>query len=75
MKSKIKAIISIVPKNKTHLVDEVCIDMGDNDGAYKIKGDTSLGNQKYVVELPVEDILHALKLYSYGEELETLCYK
>ena len=49
--------------------------MGDNDGAYKIKGDTSLGNQKYVVELPVEDILHVLKLYSYGEELEILCYK
>lgn len=70
MKSKIKAIISIIPKTKTHLVDEVCIDMGDNDGAYRIKGDTLLGSQKYIVELPVKDILHALKLYSYGEEIK-----
>ena len=70
MKSKIKAIISIIPKTKTHLVDEICIDMGDNDGAYRIKGDTLLGSQKYIVELPVKDILHALKLYSYGEEIK-----
>ena len=70
MKSKIKAIISILPKTKTHLIDEVCVDMGDNDGAYGIKGDTSLGSQKYIVELPVKDILHALKLYSYGEEIK-----
>ena len=70
MKSKIKTIISIIPKTKTHLVDEVCVDMGDPYGAYRIKGDTSLGSQKYVVELPIKDILHALNLYSYGEEIE-----
>lgn len=70
MKSKINAIISIIPKTKTHKVDEVCIDMDDPYSAYKIKGDTSLGSQKYVVELPVKDILHALRLYSYGEEIK-----
>lgn len=70
MKSKIKAIISIIPKTRTHLVDEVCIDLGDALGAYRIKGDTALGSRRYVVELPVEDILHALDLYSYGEEIE-----
>lgn len=70
MKDKIQLIISIIPKTKTHKVDEVCIDMGDPYGAYKIRGDTSLGSQKYVVELPVKDILHALRLYSYGEEIK-----
>ena len=70
MKSKIKATISIIPKTKTHLIDEVCIDLGDPYGAYRIKGDTSLGSQKYAVELPVKDILHALQLYSYGEEIK-----
>lgn len=70
MKSKIKAIISIIPKTKTHLVDEICIDMGNPYGAYRIKGDTSLGTIKYCVELLTKDILHALKLYSYGEEIE-----
>lgn len=70
MRDKIQLIISIMPKTKTHKVDEVCIDMGDPYGAYKIKGDTSLGSQKHVVELPVKDILHALRLYSYGEEIK-----
>ena len=70
MKSKIQMIVSIIPKTKTHKVDEVCIDMGDPYGAYRIKGDTSLGSQKYVVELPIKDILYALNLYSYGEEIE-----
>ena len=70
MKSKIQMIISIIPKTKTHKVDEVCIDMGDPYGAYRIKGDTSLGSQKYIIELPIKDILHALNLYSYGEEIK-----
>lgn len=70
MKSKIQMIVSIRPKTKTLLKDDVAIDMGDPYGAYRIKGDTSLGSQKYVLELPVKDILHALKLYSYGEEIE-----
>ena len=70
MKSKIQMIISIRPKTKTQLKDIVAIDMGDLYSAYKIKGNTSLGSQKYVLELPVEDILHALKFYSYGEEIE-----
>lgn len=69
VKSKIQLIISIMPKTKTHLKDEVFIDMGDPYGAYRIKGDTSLGTIKYCVELPTKDVLHALKLYSYGEEL------
>ena len=70
MKSKIQMIISIISKTKTHKVDEVCIDMGDPYGAYRIKGDTSLGSQKYIIELPIKDILHALNLYSYGEEIK-----
>ena len=71
MKSKIDLIISIRPKTKTLLRDEVAIDMGDADGGYRISGDTSLGSIKYYVKgLPVEDILHALKLCSYGKELK-----
>ena len=69
MKDKIQLIISIIPKRKTHKVDEVCIDMGDPYGAYRIKGDTSLGTIKYCVELPTKDVLHALKLYSYRGDI------
>ena len=60
MKDKIQLIISIVPKTKTHKVDKVCIDMGDQYGAYRIRGDTSLGTIKYCVELPTKDVLHAV---------------
>ena len=70
MRDKIQLIISIIPKTKTHKVDEVCIDMGDPYSAYRIKGNTSLGTIKYCVELPTKDVLHVLKLYSYGEEIE-----
>ena len=71
MKSKIDLSISIRHKTKTLLKDDVSIDMGDADGAYRIKGDTSLGDVKYYISgLPVKDVLHALKLYSYGEELK-----